>query len=268
MKFNSNTIESISKIIGDELTGSKITDMFSNLNIIDMDKKRNLTSTKWKRLNESINFYTDKKYTLIKIIEYVYDPQNFINLNEQEWNIKRKSINKILIFSGMELNDSGKVIKIDAVDSFSEAKSRLEKLNSKLSDLNIHKEVLKYCIADYLEHDYFGAVFEASKGISQRLRDMSNSNLDGNNLINKCFSKSNPLILIKENKLETSNEVNEYRGLVSLLHTIIFLYRNTHAHKTRLFNQDSETDAINALILISNANYLLDNCIYIQKANF
>ena len=42
---------------------------------------------------------------------------------------------------------------------------------AKFHGRHIHPEVLKYCRSELMQDNYFHAVFEAKKGLAQRLRD-------------------------------------------------------------------------------------------------
>ena len=52
----------------------------------------------------------------------------------------------------------------------------------------MHPEVVKYCSAELMQDNYFHAVFEAAKGLAQRIRDMTGIQADGANLIDRVFS--------------------------------------------------------------------------------
>lgn len=262
-------ITSISKIIGEILTGSKITSMFQILDFPDFDiiHSRPATSTKWRRLEESISskcISTKSAKPLFSVIQYVMKPQNFID-SPDEWFSSTKSINSQLIFYGFELTDSGKIRKINAVESFSEAKKRLASFEDKLSLYEIHPEIYKYCREELFVENYFHAILEASKGIMDRVRDISELDKDGTTLIDLAFRKKQPLVLIEGNKLLTLTEQSEYSGLKSLLNTIVYLYRNPQAHEAKLYNPKSETDAVTAFNLMSLAHRILDNCINVRE---
>ena len=78
-------------------------------------------------------------------------------------------------------------------------------------DRNIHSEVVKYCIKDYLREDYYDAVFEATKGIAERVREISGLKSDGNELFQTAFATKDPYLVL--NMLVTDSEKNEYNGL-------------------------------------------------------
>lgn len=262
-------IESVSRILADEIKGSQITTMFHALSLPDFDKINNrpVTSTKWRRINESLIVALNKgksSQPLLKVIEYVMNPQNYIDKPGDCWNSLKRALNSHLIFYGFEVNDAGKVQVIDAPISFTDAKKRLKSFNDKLSVYDIHEELLIYCREELFVDDYFHAIFEASKGVLDQVRKLSELSDDGNSLIDKAFINKHPTVLIRNNMLQTLTEVSEYNGLKSLLKTIVYFYRNPQAHESRLYNPKSETDAITAFNLMSLAFRILDNCVNVR----
>ncbi|MCI1903877.1 MAG: TIGR02391 family protein [Enterococcaceae bacterium] len=270
--IDNSVVESISRILADILTGSKITTMFKILQLSDFDTLNNrpYTSTKWIRINESILdrcHKTKSAKPFFQVIEYVMKPQDFISQPDGYWHSCLKQINSQLIFYGYELNDAGKIHKIQIVETFSDAKKRLISFKEKLSLYEIHPKIYEYCREELFRENYFHAIFEASKGILNRVRQISELDSDGNSLIDQAFRSKQPLILIRGNLLQTLTEKSEYSGLKSLLNTIVYMYRNPQAHEPKLYNPKSETDAITAFTLMSLAHRILDNCINVRELN-
>lgn len=271
--IDNNCIEKISKTLGELLTGSEITSMFHQLELKDFDATRQqqlnfptFHSTKWRRINESVTEAcrtTNSAKPLFKAIEYTMRPANFLH-DAESWTINKQSVNEDLIFYGFQINDSGKIESTQAATTFNEAQQRLQTLTDKLAQLNIHPSVLRYCRTELLQKNYFHALLEASKGIMDRVRAISELSDDGNTLINECFSQKNPIILIRSNMLITQTDKSKYQGLKSLLNTIVYLYRNPNAHEPKLYDVTSETDAVTAFTLMSLANSLLDDCINVR----
>lgn len=263
MNDYSDTIENISRIIAEETTGSKITNMFHQIGLVNYDAQRGFDTTKWRRINESISSSDNPFQSMISVIEFSSKPQRFMN-DKSAWKKHLESINKELIFKGYKLNDSGRVVKNKKVESYSEAQKMIKSLKSKLNDYDIHKNVLLFCQEQYLQDNYFHAIFEASKSVSDRIRKMSNSKDDGIKLINNVFNFKTPQILIKNNYLKTDTDKSLYNGIINLLKTIHFTYRNVEAHKPKLYDETSESDAIAAFVIISMAHKELDHCISIM----
>ncbi|MGO2265821.1 MAG: TIGR02391 family protein [Vagococcus salmoninarum] len=267
-KIDNTIIEIVSRVLAEELTGYKIDKMFAFLNFKNFDEAMNkgYTSTKWKRLNESIIHECRQKSNatpLFRAIEYITQPAEYID-EPTNWENLLSSLNKKLIFYGYMINDSGKVSEIDAVTSFSDAQKRLTSFTDRLSNYETHPEVLKYCSNELFSENYFHAILEASKGLLQRVRDLSMSTSDGSTLINEVFINKNPILVIEGNRIETSSEKSEYNGLKSLLNTIVYFYRNPKAHEPKLYNHSSESDAVTAFTLISMAHTILDNCVRVR----
>ncbi|MEZ5334648.1 MAG: TIGR02391 family protein [Methanolobus sp.] len=110
------------------------------------------------------------------------------NKNSKE---NREKLNNILIFSGFEYGEDGNFRKCKNAHTLTEAEKRLRTIQSKFEERKIHPEVVKYCRAELLQDNYFHAVFEATKGLAQRIRDMSGIELDGAALVDKVFSIEN-----------------------------------------------------------------------------
>lgn len=257
-------IEAISKILGEELTGSKITDMFKDLGFKDHDIERGFPWTKWRRINEStVEIWAENNNVrpLFNVIEYVSKPSRYVN-NPEAWNSLLKSINSILIFKGYELKDDGHVYQTKVVKTFNEAQNRLKSLTEEINTLNLHLYVTRFCTEELLKKNYFHAVFEASKGLFDRIRLLSGLTSDGQKLIDEAFNfKKQPLIMIRGNKLYTQDEKNQYYGLINSIKTCLYLYRNHQAHTPRIYDELSLNDAIRGLMLISLTHELLDHCV-------
>lgn len=266
--MDSQIVQAISKILGELVTGSKITYLFKKNNWRDYYSETGdkMLSTKWKRIEDTLNYEINKSNSdkpFITLIEDIMKPFEFRS-NIELWNESLKNINEIISFSGLELLSNGKIIEVKPVDSLQEAINRTNSLYTKLIESNIHSEVIKYCKQELLQENYFHAVLEASKGVLQRIRDLNLSSKDGNTLINDSFNLKNPSIIIKGNLMSNDTEKSEYQGLKSLLNTICYLYRNPTAHSPKMYDARIERDAIQALSLISMAHLQLDNCICVR----
>ena len=58
--------------------------------------------------------------------------------------------------------------------------ARANSLRTQLYNGAIHGEIQKSCIKDYLQKDYYDAVFEAAKGLAERIRENKTNNGIGN----------------------------------------------------------------------------------------
>jgi len=74
--------------------------------------------------------------------------------------------------------------------------------------------VLSYCRAELLDENYFHAVFEATKGVAERIRTLSGLSGDGADLVNKAFAGQQPVLVL--GPLITESEKSEQKGFANL----------------------------------------------------
>jgi uncharacterized protein (TIGR02391 family) len=119
--------------------------------------------------------------------------------------------------------------------------------------------VFRYCNAELLADDCFNAVFEAVKGLAQRIRDMSGLDADGAKLIDAAFGVQQPVIVFNAPRTET--ELNEQRGLANIMKGVFGAVRNPQAHTPKLLWHISEDDALDLLGTISLLHRRLDTAV-------
>ncbi|MFL1377326.1 TIGR02391 family protein, partial [Nocardiopsis protaetiae] len=94
-------------------------------------------------------------------------------------------------------------------------------------------QVIRYCEEEILRQSVFHAVFEATKGLAERLREMSGSTLDGADLVDHCFSTRRQPPLVRINGFATESEISEHKGFANLLKGVFGTFRNPPAHTPR-----------------------------------
>ena len=99
---------------------------------------------------------------------------------------------------------------------------------------------------------------EATKGLAQRIRDMSGIQADGAALVDRVFSIERPVLAI--NSLQTETEKSEHKGFASLLKGCFAAARNPLAHEPKVLWQ-GEDDAADYLSLISLLHRKLDDSV-------
>ena len=127
----------------------------------------------------------------------------------------------------------------------------------------IHKDVLACCKVEYLQENYFHAIFEAAKSLSEKVRNLTGIKEDGSALFNTAFSVSNPRLAL--NSLQTSSERNQQNGLKEMLHGVTHMVRNVTAHEMKYKWILNEQDAIDILTTISFLHKQLDECIMVPQ---
>ena len=256
-KLSIGKIESISHLLGDCATGTEITNILDAKDIKDNSGE----STKWKRLY-SILMELQKRdgyaNRVLDIVRTILDPARFTN-RVNDFIIYQQELNKILALSGLEYGKNGQFRFCEKAQTLDEAEKKAQTIRSKFQGRKIHPEVLKYCKAELMLDNLFHAVFEATKGLAERIRDESNiRDEDGSKLVDKVFSTKQPLLAF--NKLQTKTEKTEHIGFASLLKGCFSAFRNPPAHQSKILWQGNEDDIADCFSLISFLHRKLDNC--------
>jgi TIGR02391 family protein len=213
---------------------------------------------------EEIN--TSKSFS--KVFVFIENALNPISYTTEEKRNKYSYLfeesNKVLLLIGLEVQKDGKIKTVVKAQSLDEVDRRVNSLKQKLYQRAIHSEVTKYCIKDYLRKDYYDAIFEASKGLAERVRIITGLTTDGSNLFQTAFSRSDPYIFF--NSLKTESELSEHTGLRELLEAVFHLVRNPVAHIPKVNWHIDETKALDILTVISFAHKYLDECHKVPKS--
>jgi uncharacterized protein (TIGR02391 family) len=256
--FQASTIEGIAKIIGETgsgLSGSVISQYLAEMGIIDIDP----TNTKWKRLYHAlINNQNEVQCanTILHFIKHIMKPARYIN-DIQLFEYRRNELNKILSFEGYEISERGGIVKTETVKTISEARKRADSLRAKLELRNVHSKILFYCREELLTENYFHSVLEAAKSIFDRIREISNIQKDGGQLIDIVLGGEFPMLII--NRFVTESEKSEHKGFSNLLKGLYGMFRNPTAHEVKIKWDITEEDALDIMSIISYCHKRLDN---------
>lgn len=257
-KLEPHLLESICRTIADSsdgLAGSEIGKILADSNIKDIDS----TNTKWKRLyNAFVNWQNENQCSnhILKFIQNALQPVRYLG-KEEIFQDRRNEINKRLSFIGFELTESGKYLEVDKTNTITESEQRANKLKYKLELRQTHQYIYKYCKAELLVENYFHVVFEATKSIAVRLRELTGLTTDGNALAETVFSTDNPLLTI--NQLSNQSERSEHIGLSNLIKGVFGLVRNPTAHEPKIKFIIDEEMALDYLSTVSFIHKKLDN---------
>ena len=196
---------------------------------------------------------------VFSFLQAVLNPAAYTSADSrQKYRHLLEETNKILLFAGLSIDQSGRLVVVSQAETLTEVDLRVNHLKKALYDRAIHSEVQKYCVEDYLRADYYDAVFEASKGLAERVRQISGLTTDGGTLFQTVFSKNDPYIFF--NAMKTDSERSEFTGLKELLEAIFHLVRNPAAHTPKVNWKTDETKVLDILTLISFAHKYLDEC--------
>lgn len=204
----------------------------------------------------------NNKHSLSKVylfLEKALNPVAFTDENSRaQYSYLLEGTNKALLLAGLEMTREGKLIEVAQAKTLDEVDRRVNSLQRQLYLRAIHSEVQKYCIEDYLQRDYYDAVFEAAKGLAERVRIISGLTTDGGTLFQTAFSKNDPYLFF--NSMQTDSEKSEFTGLKELMEAIFHLVRNPAAHTPKINWKVDEAKALDVLTLISFAHKYLDEC--------
>ncbi len=249
-------IERLAKALGECGTGSDITRVLGSRGLNDDSGE----STKWRRLNGIFLSLQRQDQCANRILDFTksfLNPVRFVGC-EEAFEQHRGELNAVLAFSGLELGADGQFRKREPVKTLGEAERRVRTIHAKFQGRRLHPEVLKYCKAELMQANYFHAVFEAVKGLAQRIRDMTGIHADGADLVDRVFSIKQPMLAM--NTLQTDTEQSEHKGFATLLKGCFGAIRNPLAHKPKILWQ-GEDDAADYFTLISLLHKKLDDCV-------
>lgn len=254
--FAEGQIESLARLLGECGSGSDITRVLSDRGLVDSSGE----STKWRRLYRVFLDCQSSDGCANRVVDFVRSfltPARFIGRSE-EFNSYRQELNAILAFSGLEYGADGQFRHVIAATTLDEAEKRVRTIQEKFRSRQLHPEVLKYCRAELMQDNYFHAVFEATQGLAQRIRDLSGIQADGAALVDRVFSGERPLLALNTFRSET--ERSEHRGFAALLKGCFGAVRNPLAHEPKIL-WDGEDDAADYLSLVSLLHRKLDDCV-------
>jgi uncharacterized protein (TIGR02391 family) len=254
--FSEGQIEALARLLGECGSGTDISRVLHDRSLADNSGE----STKWRRLYWVFLDCQQRTGCANSIVDFVQSfliPARFVGRNQQ-FEERRQDLNLILAFSGLEYGADGKFRRCETARTLDEAEARVRTIRSKFQGRLIHPEVLKYCRVELMQDNYFHAVFEAAKGLAQRIRDLSGVQLDGVALVDRVFAIERPMLAI--NSLQTETEKSEHKGFALLLKGCFAAVRNPLAHEPKLLWQGEE-DAADYFSLISLLHRKLDDCV-------
>ena len=262
--FSGPALESLSRLmgdLGDWSTGSQISLSFSRVKLSEVLPSN---ATKWRRLYAAFSRSQERTGYPHEILHFIKD---FVSKDRftyhggaEDFNAARQGINRILAMNGLEYRADGEFHRIEQPSTLTEAERRFNALQGKLSSRSIHPEVMKYCRVELLDQNYYHAAFEACKGLCQRIRDVSGSQLDGVELIQSVFRnrENRPYPLILFNAFMSETEKNYHNGLADMMQGVMRVFRNPAAHTPKVMWEDDENTAADWLTLISRLHFILD----------
>ncbi len=258
--LNRSQLIAICKVLGNTekgLTGLEIGDLLTQEHIQDPDP----SITKWKRLFNALGAKQNSDGHGANICQFIETAMNPVRYSGQtdKFEERRDALNQLLALLGYSLDNNGKLRKVEAAKTLSEAEGRANRLRVELQRRGVHADVLKVCQARFLQRDFFYAVLEAAKSVAEKLRQKSELLSDGVRLVDEAFGiPKNGYPLLAFNTLRTDSEKSEHKGVANLMKGLFGAFRNPTAHQPEHTWPISEADALDLLTIASLIHRRLD----------
>jgi uncharacterized protein (TIGR02391 family) len=255
--FSSQHLEAACRVLADTergLSGAQIERLLQEIEVPDPSPGM----TKWKRLFNALAGVQNRHQVgnhLIMFINRAMNPVSYAR-DHRTFAWRRDELNVVLAFSGFYVREDGKVGHADKATTLDAARARAGRLKAALESRGVHAEVLNYCRVELLDENSFHAVFEASKGVAERIRLLSGLTGDDAELVNKAFAGQQPILAL--GPLTTESEKSEQKGFANLLIGLFGAVRNPLAHAPKTNWPMSEQDALDILTMVSLIHRKLD----------
>ena len=258
--FSDSHIRKLAEILQNAYTHKELSDLLHQCEIAEQGGE-----PKWERVLFALRARQQKDgcgNNVGAFIQAALDPARFVR-KADEFSGFRDHVNEVLAFSGVHLGEDGKLRAVTQASTLSEAQERANHLRSKLTERNVHYDVLQFCKAELLQENYFHAVFEATKSVAQKIRDKTGLTGDGAEIVDEAFKVSAPLLAI--NRLVSETEQSEQKGFANLLRGMFGTFRNVTGHAPKITWTIKEEDALDLLSLVSYLHRRLDQAVRVPR---
>jgi len=256
-------LQAICEVLGDTdegLTGSEIGRYLKECGIEDPSPG----ITKRHRLFEALKSQqrTDRcSNNIIGFIKKVMNPVLY-HSKPNYYASLRARLNTPLAFAGYQIAENGEVVPVKAASTLNEAEQRADRLRSELRRRLVHPDVLRFCSAELLQENYFHAVLEATKSLSEKIRQKTGLGSDAGELAIQAFSLGQVGVpFLAFNSLRTETEKSEQSGLMNLFVGFFGAFRNVTAHGPKIMWPITEQDALDLLTIVSFLHRRLDSAV-------
>ena len=253
--FDDITLRNLSDAIAGILTHSKITEYFANSNIQERGG-----SNKTDRVYYAFRFVQQQDRcgnNVLAFVQKLLTPKRY--KDEKDFENDRSTINEILSYEGIAINERGEILSVKRAKTISEAQERSSRLKRKAQGITIHSDILPFCEEEWLKEYYFHAILEITKSVADKMRQKSRLFLDGSELVDACFGlgkEKRPIMAF--NTLRTPSEESEHKGFSNFMKVFFSMYRNSKAHTPRMTEDTQLSAMIEVLVVASIIHNKLD----------
>ncbi len=174
---------------------------------------------------------------------------------------RRHELNVTLSFAALRLEEDGRLVRVRAASTLTDARRRAQRLRQTLADRHAHPRLLAACVDEIRDENYFHAVLEATKSLAAEIRQKTGLTGDGVPLVDAAFEtgkRGMPALVL--NSLRTQTERSRQQGLANGLRAVFAAARNPTAHEPKILGTLNELDALDHLTQISYLHRRLDEC--------
>ncbi len=188
--FDEAVIDGVAAVIGETQTGfsgGEIASLLQRAGIPDPGE-----TTKRHRVSQALHAEqgrTKAGSCVILLVTTAMKPVRWSG-NQPGFQRMRQDLNGVLAYAGLEVQADGRVHKRSVAQTHDQAVAASRRLRDELQRRQGHAEVFRYCTRELVADDCFGAVFEATKGLADRLRQMTGLDLDGHRLVDTWPSRT------------------------------------------------------------------------------
>jgi len=260
--FTEGDLRAIAKCVDSAATHSELPSLFRDAGLVEIGDASGFS--KWQRIYNALAHAQNSTHTgnlVMKFIQTALAPRRFVH-RAAEFDDLRTRVNNFLAFRGWQLFENGKFGRVVEASTIGEARARADRLRAELERRKVHGDVLNFCRAELLQENYFHAVLEATKSVSEKLRAKSGLTEDAGELAMKALSLGQAGIpFLAFNSLKTETEKSEQSGLMNLFIGLFGAFRNVTAHAPKLTWKMTEQDALDLMTLASLLHRRLDGSI-------
>lgn len=249
--FPDEILEYIAGIISETRSGSEITRFFKAAGYPEFVHDR--STKKWFVLDclRALNNRSDGPYHVVKIIEKLADPKQYINTPEVHRKIL-EGLNRSLIFHGLQINKDNRAVLSKKTAPSTPQDIPSDKVEIDLfKNLCLHPKIREVSEKLFIDGHYAQAIFEAFKTVNNAVKEKSGlRDRDGKSLMASAFSGNPPPLAL--NSLQTQSEKDEQEGFKLLFMGAMAGIRNPRAH-----DHVRQTDSYRTLHYLAFASLLM-----------
>lgn len=263
--FDEEVIEKIGAVLGHTnsgFTGPEIANLLRQARILDPGEM-----TKRHRVTEALRAEqarTRAGSCVVALLTTAMKPVRWSS-DQPGFEAMRHDLNAVLAYAGLELMKDGRVHRRSVARTHDQDTATSRRLRDETQRRGGHAQVFRYCTRELVADDCFGAVFEATKGLAERVRHLTGLDLDGHRLVDAAFSTGGQGPMVAFNGLRSDTERNEQAGLANLMKGLFSAFRNPAAHEPRILWHVSEPDALDLLSTLSLVHRRLDAAVVLRR---